>query len=260
MAKLESPVKKYVTGKLPSHSNTSKLSTNFKNIPQEIIFSALKSKGYLNEKNQPTKKALEDNILDTCDKNILWNLSKIKILLEMAGMTILREYVNQEIPNFSEPVWSNLGTIGTYFDVSANEVGKWLDFLDMREKDGMGTKKSINRGFANIVEMNAGKKKTRKITQWNLELTLQLLKDSGHYLDLDYGKTLKGKGKNSDVIVITIDDKAKEFTKEFIKIFKDVKTRSQCRLLVKNTPLPIIIKSEEIMGKPGFITKEIYLK
>jgi hypothetical protein len=184
--------------------------------------------------------------------------------LSKLGQITERQYVNQELPAFAsmEPIWVNLGTLGTYFNATAKAVGKWLDEIGFKDDDGMASAEALDQGYATVMEMSAGGKKTRKINQWNLRLTQERLMEAGHPLDFDYAKNLKGSGKNSDVTVSTsnVDDRAKEFAREFLKLFKNPETRNESAALVRKTPTLIQKKGETLMKRPGFISNGEYLK
>lgn len=264
MEKLTPPIKKYLTGKRPTHSSTTDLSKNFKNLDPNALLFIFNKEGYLTEEYKPTKKAVEDGLIDTCDKKVLWNLDNVEAKIKDSGMNVERQSVNQEIRDTGngEPKFVGLGVIATYFNVTANTIGKWLDALELRDDEKMGTTDAMDKGLATVVEMNADSagKKTRKIAMWDLYLTQQVLLEAGHELDFDYEKSLKGKGKNSDVTVSTVDDRALEFAKEFSSIFKDTSRRKELPALVKKQPKIILKKAEELLKKPGFITEGIYVK
>lgn len=264
MERLEPPIKKYLTGKRPTHSATTDLSKNFKNLDPNALLFIFHKAGYLTEEYKPTKKAVEDGLIDTCEKKALWNLDNVEEKILESGMKVERQSVNQEIKDNTggKPTFVGLGVIATYFNVTANTIGKWLDDLELRDDDKMGNQEAMDKGLATVVEMNADSagKKTRKIAMWDLILTQEILLEAGHELDFDYAKTLKGKGKNSDVTVTTVDDRAREFAKEFSRLFKDTSLRKELPALVKKQPKIIIQKAEELLKKPGFISDGTYLK
>lgn len=262
MTKLESPVRRYTTGKLPTHSSTASLHTHFKQMPKEALTTALQANGYLSDSGKPTKKALTDDLLDVCDKAVIWRLSQVGKLLESAGMNVKRQYGNQSIdpPTSSDPTWVNLTTISTFFNVTPGTIGKWLDALELREDDGLPTKDAQDRGLGTVSEMSAGKKKTRKIAMWESYLVRVMLRDNGHPLDFDYAKSLEAKGKNSAVKVETMDSRALEFAKEFAALYK-TRSRSSCSSLVKKTPKPILKRAEVLLKKPsGWLENGAYLE
>ena len=80
----------------------------------------------MSDERKPTKKAVDDGLIDSCEQKALWNLEKVQEKLSELGMPVERSIVNQEIkePDDGEPRWVNLGTIGTYFNVTANTIGK----------------------------------------------------------------------------------------------------------------------------------------
>jgi len=264
MENLAPPVNRYLTGKLPSHSSSTKLSENFKDLDSNALKFILFKGEYMTQEGKPTKKAANDGLIDRCEKSVLWNLEKVQEKLDELNFPVERQYVNQELTNINsaDPVWVNLGTLGTYFNATANQIGKWLDELGLREANGMATKEALDFGLATEMEMNADSrgKKTRKINQWDLQLMQARLVEAGHPLDFDYEATLKGKGRNSDVSVDSLDSRARDFAKEFLKLFKDPETRGQTPALVKKQPKMILKKAEDLLKKPGFITDGIYLK
>lgn len=261
MEKLEPPMKKYLTGRRPTHSSSQNLHQNFASMDKTMMVNIMQAGGYMNNEGAPTRKSLDDGLIDTCERKALWNLDNVEKILLKAGLKPTRQSVNQEIkvPEDGKPRFVNLGTIATYFNVTANTIGKWLDALELRDSDGMGNEEAMDKGLATIVEMSAGPNKTRKIAMWELVLTQEILLQNGHELDFDYNKTLKGNAKNSDVQVSSIDERAKEFAKEFISLIKDPKRRYETEKLVRKTPKPIVKKAEELMKKPGFITTGKYL-
>lgn len=263
MQELNPPVNRHITGKLPSHSSSVKLASNFKDLDKNALLFILNKAGYMSMEGKPTKAAAEAGLLDKCERSLLWNLEKVTEVLLSVGQAAERAYVNQELPasESAEPIWVNLGTLGTYFNATAKTVGKWLDQLGYKnEDDGMASAEALDLGLASVMEMNAGGKKTRSINHWNLRPVQEKLMAAGHPLDFDYEKNLKGTGRNSDVEVTSIDGRAKEFAKEFLKLFKDPATRTQSIDLVRKNPTLIVKKAEVLMQKPGFISTGEYLK
>jgi len=262
MQNLDGPLKKYTSGAFPTHSSNNELPNNFDGLAPEALRYMLQKEGWISEAGKPTKRAAELGLVDRLENSALWNLKNLEEKLNSLGNRMERKAVNQELkaPESSEPSWANLGTIGTYFSVSANEVGKWLDQLELRDDEGMATNEAMEKGLATTFEMSTGegKNKTRKITHWNLHLVQKILVENGHYLNFDYEKSLKGSGRNSDVKVETLDDRAKVFAKEFVRIFKDKQLRKTLPALVDKTAKPIQKKAEELIGKPNFITSGAY--
>lgn len=261
MERLEGPSKKYTTGAFPSHSSNSRLADNFAELEDVALRFIMQKEGWVGDTGKPTKRAATLGLVDAVGNEFLWNLEKLLKALNDLGNKFTRAAVNQELPDppKGEPQWANLGTIGTYFSVSAKVVGDWLDELNLRE-DGMASNRAIEEGLATVLEMSTGqgKNQTRKINHWNLHAVLSLLKENGHYLNFDYAKTLKGSGKNSDVKVETIDDRARAFANEFARIFKDKQARRELDQLVSKTPRIIQTKAEEMLKRPGFISKGLY--
>lgn len=264
MQKLAGPLVKYTSGAFPTHSSTASLASNFKGLDPNALRFILFKEGWMTDKGAPTKKSAADGLVDSLDGKALWNLKELEARINGLGNGFERAAVNQElkIPTTGEPLWVNLGTIASYFSVSANEVGKWLDKLELRDDERMATNEAMERGLATIVEMSsgAGKNQTRKINHWNLHLVQQLLLEDGHYLNFDYEASLKGRGRNSDVKVETVDDRAKVFAKEFTTVFKDKNRRRELPELISKTPKIILKKADELIGRPGFTSQGLYLK
>jgi len=261
MKKLEGPAKRYITGAFPSHSSFETLGEHF-GLELNALRFVLQKEGWLSMADKPTKRAANDDLVDVVDGEFLWKVDLLLDNLNRLGNSFSRHAVNQNLPESSgEPQWANLGTIGTYFSVSAKKVGDWLDELDLRD-EGMANDSAMEQGLATVVEMNTGqgKNQTRKINYWNLHATIELLMSAGHYLDFDYAKTLKGSGHNSDVRVETIDDRAKVFAKEFSALFKDKVRRRELPEIVRRTASPILKKAELLLGRPGFITSGEYTR
>lgn len=256
--KLEGPLKKYLTGKLPSHSSTVKLHENFDSLTHDSVKSILTAQGFLNSSGKPTQKAVDNGLIDVCEKYVLWNLDNVHYFFTKGGMNVSRKYVNQTPPSFaSEPTWVNLGTIGSYFNASSSQIGKWIDELGLRDENKMASKESQELGLANVVEMNAGGKKTRKINQWNATLLIDKLMNAGHPLDFDYEASLQGKGKNGDVQVDSIESRVKTFLENFKKEYTQG-NRSRCDELVKECNPGVLRVAELKINKPGFFTEKKY--
>lgn len=255
---LPPPYKKYTTGKLPSHSSSKGLAGNFKGLDQQTLFTILESQDYFTG-GKPTRKAFEKGLAQICEKKILWNVENVKTFLNRAGLTMQRQYVNQELPKktSTDPAWVSLSTIGQYFNVSGQVVGKWLDQIGLREKNGLPKKEYIEKGFGQISEVNIGGKKTRTFGQWDLHVILSLLQKRGHPFDRSYEDTLKGKGKNSDVQVSAIDERVNAFVKVFIEKY-NAKDRELLSIVAK-TPIMIQKRAEKKMKKSeGFISNGIF--
>lgn len=266
MESLEPPVKRYLTGRRPSHSSTVKLHENFEDMDANALKFILTKYGVMNESGKPTKKALEAGLIEVCEKSLIWNLNAVSSLLARAGMTVNRKSVNQEKPEkkFDEPEYVNLGTIGMYFSVSGVKVGKWLDEMGLRdEQTKLGTDDAQRSGLCQISEMSAGPgKKTRKIAVWDLHLIIDLLMENGHELDYSYEDSMKGKGKNSDVAVSSLELRARKFLEDFNERFSSshLPTKRTCVKFVLATPKPILKEAEKILNKPGFFIEETYRK
>lgn len=259
---LEPPINRHILGKMPTHSKSAPLASNFKDLEQTALRFILTKAAYLSSEGRPTQEAVKAGLLDKCEKLFLWNLDELEKELRRLGVTTSRQFANQELPPIesSEPVWVNLSTLGSYFNASGATVGKWISELKLKDRDGMASEPTIERGLATVVEMSAGGNKTRKINQWNLRPMQRLLMKAGHPLDFDYEKSLKGKSKNSDVAVTSIDSRVDEFVDEFVKLLKDPAMKTQLQSLVKRTPKIILKRAEAKLQKPGFITEGRYLR
>lgn len=264
MQKLTGPVIKYTSGAFPSHAPTLTLAANFEGLDPNALRFILSKEGWMTANGAPTKKSAADGLVDIVESKPFWNLVELEARLASLGNSFVRKAVNQEIKlsEGSEPKWVNLGTIASYFSVTANEVGKWLDKLELRDDEKMATGEATERGLATIVEMSTGqgKNQTRKINHWNLHEIQQLLLNDGHYLNFDYEESLKGRGRNSDVKVETVDDRAKTFAREFTTIFKDKTRRRELPELIRKTPRIVMEKADVLIGRPGFTAKGLYLK
>lgn len=262
--KLVGPLQKYTLGAFPSHSATSTLHENFQGLDANALRFILFKQGWVTDKGAPTKKSATDGLVEAIEGKVFWNLKETEARLNGLGNAFERKAVNQEIKLSDDgaPRWANLGTIASYFSVSANEIGKWLDKLELRDDKNMATNEAMERGLATIVEMSTGqgKNQTRKINHWNLHAVQQLLLDDGHYLNFDYEASLKGKGRNSDVKVETIDDRARAFAKEFTAVFKDKTRRKELPELIRKAPKPVLVKVDQLIGRPGFTAQGLYLK
>lgn len=262
MQTIESPARRYITGKLPSHAELKTLHEQFSEMPAVVVEQVLKGKGYLSETGAPTKRALAAKVLDVCDKRFLWRIEAVEETLRSAGLTPKRVYGNQKIdpPTSSDPTWVNLTTLATYFNVTAPAVGRWLDELELREDDGLPTKDAQDRGLGYVSEMAAGKKKTRKIAMWESYQTRLMLRDAGHPLDFDYMKSLEAKGKNSAIKVETLDSRTEDFTRGFVAAFK-TGSKEQTKAHVGKTPRAILGRAEKLLKKPeGWISNGKYLE
>ena len=76
----------------------------------------LQQDGYLSGEGKPTRKALDNGLVDQCGRHLIWNLDRVSQCLAAQGCEVVRRSVNQEIatPRGGGPSWVNLATIGTY--------------------------------------------------------------------------------------------------------------------------------------------------
>lgn len=221
----------------------------------------LTAEGYLSPEGKATRRAAEAGLLASCEKKLIWNVGAVAEILETGGLKVRRQAVNQtlEAGPPGEPVWGNLGTLGTYFSVSAVVVGQWIDALGLREAKEP-TQEALDGGLAVQREMDAGQGKTRKITHWELNLMKQRLMEAGHELDFDYAATLRGRGLNSDVEVTTIEGRARRLYEEWRELYLVPATRDSSWKVFDKQPKFIIEKVEALMERPGFIQRKEYLK
>lgn len=191
--------------------------------------------------------------------------------------------------NNGEPRWVDLDVIATYFGVSKVKIGSWLDALGMREypvmernssgdfdlldvarkaqqEQAVGrsgkkpTEKALESGLAKILVVTNRKDQEIELTKWNLDLTKEVLVRAGHSLDTNRSGALKGKGKNSNVAVNGIDQRAKELYIKWARLYADPKTQWQCKKLFAGQPKPILEAVEKLMKMPGYLTEGRYLK
>lgn len=258
LTKLAPPLKRYLMGAYPDYSSLRTLFEHFQQIPQEVILMALDSNELVTD-GKANLNAAEQGFVASCERKLLWNVQKVSELLESGGITVKRVPQNQtvDVP-MGDPVWANLGTIATYFSVTANKVGSWLDELDLRDNN-MPTDEAIRGGLATLVEMNAGGKKTRSVAHWNLHLIKAKLVEAGHIIDFSYDEVMRGRGKNSDVEVSGIDKRAQEVFAQWKKLYQVPESRSQSWVFLSKQPTPIIVRVEAMLGRPRFVQDKKYL-
>ena len=141
--RIEPPVKRHLLGAYPTHSTSPNLHRNFYSITPEMLeivllrFGLTKAEGVIS----PNRKAIEEGYADTCEKYVVWNLSKVESLLNSSGIKATRIPVNQDFTPPADPdkAFANFTTIGTYFNVSGNIVGRWVEALGYREANGLPT-------------------------------------------------------------------------------------------------------------------------
>lgn len=294
---LTPPISQYVEGEKPSHSSKARLHVFVKAFPQRTIDDLLVKGGYLTSEGKPTRKSLDEGLVEVCENKALWNLSKTrKALAELSrppkrdkkNVKPITKPVLQRVR--TEPAWVDFETIGTYFGVGKIQVGKWVDQLGLRavpevqvnesgavdmldmanqakEKQSNGfigkkpTQKALDGGFAQVTIITGKKDKEFEIVKWNLDLVKAALVKAGHPLDTERKMMLKGKGKNSDVKVETMDDRIKRLYSEWYKLQKSPATRKSSWDVFKNQPKIVLSKVEVMMGKPeGYISRKDYLR
>lgn len=294
--KLDGPVEQYLAGKNPTHCTYENISKNVKAWDDDDVKRMLTNAGYLNENGKPTKLAAQKGIIDLCEKKVLWNILEVKkamIIQEQIeyGKRAARNAAKEKKIVETGPKWVDLLTIGTYFGAGPVQVGKWLDQIGMREKPkikktssgnidmldvarqkqddqakgkfGGGkvpSQKALDSGVARVKTVTGRKNKEFDIVEWNLELCKALLVKAGHKLDTERKMMLKGKGKNSDVKVNSIDDRAKVLYGEWLKKYNDPIWRDRAYEVFNGQPKPILVKVEALMNKPGYLTRKEYLK
>lgn len=290
--KLDAPAKQYLTGPNPSHSALSSLSKHIKAWDQEEITDLLTRAGHL-EDGRVTKQALRRGVADVCEGKVLWNLLETKRALIAAVKIQQQEKAAEDAARAkklsSEPAWVDLGTIGTYFGVGNVVIGRWLDAIGLREKPRLAvndsgahdlldiarqsqekqasgfigkqpTEKALQMGVARKITVTNRKKKEIEITQWNLDLCKAVLVKAGHELDTERKTILKGKGRNSDVKVLTADDRARELYREWKHLHNSPSTRAKSWNVFSKQPNVILVRVEALMNRPGFLTEKRYLK
>lgn len=164
--KLEPPVAQYITGNNPTHCAKKNIVKYVTNIAEAQLNNRLRENGYISLEEKPTKQALNDGIVDSCDGKILWNIDKIKQFIknETPSESVLTSSTTPDSrasnpssnntpskrPVRTEPAWVDLGTIGTYFGVGNVVIGKWLDHLGFRAKPTMQKNES---GAVDMLDM-----------------------------------------------------------------------------------------------------------
>lgn len=256
--KLEIPVARHTSGSKPTHSSTYKLGTHFVGLDQVLITQLLESVGLI-KNGKPTKKSLQEGYVDTCGKFALWNLKEIEKLLKQAGLSPERKPANQELPENGG--FSSLQAIGTYFDVSGVVVGRWLRELGLRDEKGVPLKRLLREGKVEKVSyVDKKQQQKREFYKWELLWTLKTLQDAGHIFEFDFEKSLKGKGENSDVVITTVEDRAKNIARDFAQLYNNPKTRKKSFPLVEKLPKFMQEEVEKALRKPGWITSGQYRK
>lgn len=260
------PIQQYTLGKSPTYAEIKNLHESYDGFSRGTMLSLLVSLGLITDKPyKPTAKALDERYLVGCQRKLLWDINKLMSLLQANGIKVKRRYANQKIKaNYVGEQFSKLEEIAPAFNVSAKKVGEWLSQIGVRDSKGLPTKKaqSVGLGIVNDVIINKKTKKTVKSAAWEYKKTVRLLMRHGHPLDFDCQASLKGKGKNSDVQVAGADmmeKRAHDFLKEFVPRYKahDITLKK----LVWETPTPILVRAERILGKEeGFFKKGVYEK
>lgn len=293
--KIAGPSTQYTSGKNPTHSSRSNLAKIVKAWSDEEITKMLTVGGYINPENgRITKKSVQDGLVDICEGKPLWNLLETKkqlIRLHESAEVLKaaeRERENKKREQRKETAWVDLGTIGTYFGASAIKVGKWLDQLGLRveqkiQRNESGdfdmldisnqkkaeqanggfiskqpSEKAFAMGLAREIMVTNRKKQDIKIVQWNLEIAKAVLLKSGHELDTDRKMMLKGKGRNSDVKIETLDDRAKKMYNDWLKLYRDDKTKAESWKIFDHQPTAVLMRVETIMGKPRYLQDKKY--
>lgn len=295
MTTLPPPIEQYINGKNPTHTSQRRLGQHITFATPEVINGALTSNGLLSADGKITKQALEENIVDVCDKRALWNIREVKKIVlhatrkesdpdRKAGVVQPRSAQKAA----TGPVFTDLENIGTYFGVGKNTVGKWLEELGLRgykirqvnesgdfdmldiaaeskEKFRMKvpTEAAFERGYAqvDVIEYTQkGSKKSFEKYSWNLEKVKNLLVKNGHELDTERKLLLKGKGKNSDVKVESLDSRAEALYREWKKLYKNPSTKKSSWKVFHKQPKPLLQRVEVLMGRPRYLQDKLYEK
>lgn len=260
MAHLEGTIRKYTTGKLPSHSRTADLGEHYAGLSKATMLSVLTAAGLLKD-GKPTKRATAAGVVDECQRAPLWNLDMLASYLSTnAGMRPTRIYANQKLPSPAaneEERWGALTTVATYFNVSAQQVGKWMDDLGLRTEAGEPSARAADENLGKVITTPTKRYgKHRTYTQWDVVAVVRLLHEAGHPLDFDYEASLRGKGKNTDVTVTSIDARVQSFLESFVPAYNA--GDASCQHLVSKTPKPVLKRAETRLNKPGFFTRGTY--
>lgn len=263
MKELEPPVKQYLLGKLPSHSDTAHLADHFHGLSATSLNAVLQSGGYIESTGgrvKPLESAVSSGLIDKCGKVYIWNIEAVAQVLAKAGLKVKRQYANQTLKIPNDGTFVSLSDIARHFNQPSTVVGKWLEEAGVR-KHGKATEWAYKNGLAKSNSFkqttNANKKKSVTYDKWNAYRTVKLLMSKGHPLDFDYQKSLKGSGKNSEVTVSNdMEKRVSAFLGEFVPLYNG-KDASIHRLVAK-TPTAILKRAEKRLGKPGFLLKETY--
>lgn len=282
---LTPPISQYISGSTSTHTSLKGLADRLGTELGELT-KHMQQQGYLSAQGKATTRAADVGLLDTCEGKLLWRVSKARELLSPTKKTTSQK--PPTAPVRTEPAWVDLDTIGTYFGVGKLQVGKWLDQLGMRalpkletnpdgshdmlavarqeqQRQSAGfigkepTEKALELGVAQVITVTGKKDKTFDIVKWNLDLCKALLVKAGHPLDTEHKGTLKGKGKNSNVAVNGMDQRAHELYVKWARLYSDPKTRWQCGKLFRGQPKPLLERVEALMKMPGYLTEGRYL-
>lgn len=294
--KLAAPIEQYLTGDKPSHTSRARLATHITFWPQDKVEELLREERYLTPDGKISPRALSEGLVDTCDGKPLWNLKKTKLALLAATRKTPKEnktpakpiVMPRSRPTTSGPVWTDLENIGTYFGVGKNKVGTWLDQLGLRgnkelqvnesgdydmldvarqsqEKfsSKVPTEKALNEGYAQVevVEYRGkgGKEKSFEKYSWDRDRVKDLLVRAGHPLDTERKLLLKGKGKNSNVSVDSLDTRAEALHAEWKKLYADPATRKASWKVFDRKPSALLMRVEMLMGKPRYLRDKQYM-
>lgn len=296
--KLPPPIEQYTKGDKPSHTIRPRLHEHINFLKEDETTATLTKAGYLTDDGKVSKQAQVDGLVDTCDGKVLWNLKKTKkaLLTLTAKKTAPAKSAPKPIniggtipppsPQQQQTVWTDLESIGTYFGVGKVKIGKWVDELglrafpkkernesgdfdmmdfaaDAKEKASLGfntkkpTEKALELGYAQVTMVEKGNK-TFEIVKWNKDKVKAALVKAGHELDLEKKMIHKGKGKNGDVQVESMDDRAQKLYSEWKKLYNNPKTRAESWKLFDKTAKPILMRVEQLMGRPRFLIDKKY--
>lgn len=294
LMKLAPPIEQYLSNDKPTHSSRSKLASNMKLWSQPEVEELLRGAAYITTDGKIAKKTVTDGLVDTCEGKPLWNITNTKkVLLAVtrkpskkatSSVTVLPKRVDRP----HGPVWTDLENIGTYFGVGKNKIGTWLDQLGLRDykpvqinesgdrdmldmanaskekfKLKIPTKKALERGFANMETIEYTQKGNAKSFDkyyWNLDMVKEALVRAGHPLDTDRKLLHKGRGKNGDIKVETIDDRAKKLYSDWLRLYNNPNTHKDSWAIFNKQPVLILTKVEQLMGRPRYIQDKLYLK
>lgn len=292
--KLAPPASQYTEGAKPTHSPWSTLASHLPLWSAEEVARLLRAGGYLTAEGKVAKSALEAGLVDSCEGKPLWRVKAVtKVLLELTRKpsekkTSPKPVVPGAGPVPPRPAWTDLENIGTYFGVGKTKVGSWLDELGLRGykprqltesgdvdmldvaneakekfRAKIPTERALAEGYAQVETVEYTKKgevRSFEKYSWHLEKVKAVLVAAGHPLDTERKMLLKGRGRNSDVAVESLDERAAKLHAEWKKLHANPKTRRDAWKLFDKKPKPLLMRVEQLMGRPRYLLDKKYLR